>query len=102
VASPDTVLSLIKKYGTMMCLERLLIDKLPLVSRVIALSLFWLIIDSSTLYHCASIKYLIHNIWGEMLSTPTISDFVELLVLIFCFFDTPVVDPHPNAIVALV
>jgi hypothetical protein len=34
-----------------------------------------------------------------MSSTPTISDYVELLVLIFCFFDTPVIDPHPSDII---
>ncbi len=50
---------------------------------------------SSTVYPCASKKYLVHTTIGSASSTPTSSASVELLVLIFCFADMKYMLPLP-------
>jgi hypothetical protein len=45
-------------------------------------------------------KYRVQSICGATSWTPTSSDSVELLVLIFCFFEIPVMDPVPIDMVA--
>jgi hypothetical protein len=94
VMSPDVILSFIKNYLTRICLVRLLLD-----SRSIALRLSRLRIDSSIFIPCSSMKYHVNSICGAASSTPTSSASFELLVLIFCFFDIPIIEPRPRDIV---
>jgi hypothetical protein len=79
---------------------RLLLDCLPFVSSSMALIFSRFSIHSLILYPCPSRKYCIRIIWYIASYAPTSSDSVELLVLIFCFLDIPIIDPLPNDIVA--
>jgi hypothetical protein len=92
--------SLMNNYRTLMCFVRLLLDCFPFFSSNMVLRLSWARMLSSIPKPCALIKYGVHITCGMASSAPTNSHSVELLVLIFCFFDIPMIEPFPNDIVA--
>ena len=68
-----------------MCFVRLLIEALPLFSKIIALSLSWYKIFSKTSYPLSSIQYMVHIMVDIQSSTTKFSVSVVLHVFRFCF-----------------
>ena len=50
---------------------------------------------SVTSQSCAFVKFLVKITDGTKLSTPTISDYVELIVFNFCFLEDEIGNPVP-------
>ena len=94
--SPCETLLVIMKYRIFMCLMRLLLEAFTFLSRRIELLLSLNKTFSKTLYHQAFKKYQIQQIAGMKLSAPTSSVSVELRVLIFCFVELTIGNPHPK------
>ena len=65
----------------------LIIEALPVLSKIIALLLYWYTMLSKTSYHWASNQYLVHSTAGVQSSTATISVSAELRVFSFCFVE---------------
>ena len=51
----------------------------------------------STMWPCTSIKFLSHNMYGKVSSTPTHSNSVKLFTLILCACDIRIAAPAPTA-----
>ena len=83
-----------------MCFVYFMLDSLAIFSMSIKLMLSWWNSMSSTEYPCPSMKHLDHRHCGNAFSDPTILDFVELPLFIFCFHDISIIDPDPMGIIA--
>lgn len=108
--SPLLILSVMKKYLTLMCLVRFVLDRCPFLSKSIALVISCSTITvlprlfnfefSGTIRACSCTKYFIQKMKVMASSTPTNSASVELWVVIFCFDDKERILPCPNVQVA--
>ena len=85
-----------------MCFFQLLLDAILLKSSNIALSFSWNRTLSSMVKPCTLIQYWFHSIWGLAYSAPINSASIEILELILCFFEIPVMEPLTSDIVDLV
>ena len=90
----SAILLHMKKYLHLICLVCLELEKDPLTSSRMVDWLSWKRMFCLTEYPWASIKYLV--------SAPTSSDSVELLVLILCLFEKLMTAPLPSDIIASV
>ena len=78
-----------------------MIEAFPLFSKRMELLLSWCRQLSLTLYPCAAMKYRVQQMAGMKSSMHTISVSVELFVMIFCFVELTIGNPHPKIILLL-
>ena len=66
-----------------MCLVRLELEKLPLLSKIMALLFYYIILLGEILHPCASMQYIDHIILAMASSTPITSSSIEIFPSIF-------------------
>ena len=71
----------------------------PFFSMSTALMLSWRISRYSTTYPFPSMKYLDYMHFGKAMPAPTIFASLYLLLFIFCFHDSYIIDPDPMDII---